>query len=85
MTEQVDKEVGGSEFVERALYRKRRLIDGIRLLPVLGAGLFLIPALTLGDAAASTASRLIYFFVCWCGLIALCAYLVRILQRREDG
>lgn len=85
MTDETDREVGGSEFVERALYRRRRLVDGLRLLPVLGAGLFMMPALILGNASASTAMRLTYFFVCWIALIGLCAMLVRLLRRRGDG
>lgn len=84
MTDKADREPGGSEFVERDLYRRRRLVDALRLLPVLGAGLFLMPPLILGDASASTAMRLTYFFSCWVALIGLCAMLVRVLRRRGN-
>ena len=53
------------EFLEQGTYRRRRLIDAVKLLPVLGLFLFLMPALILGGAAGSTAARLVYFFFCW--------------------
>lgn len=73
------------EFLEHRTYRRRRLIDGIKLLPVLGLCLFLLPALIRGGESAATATRLVYFFVCWALLIAICAALVRALAKmRED-
>ena len=30
-------------FLDRRVYRQRRLMDGARILPVLGAGLFMVP------------------------------------------
>ncbi len=74
-----------SKFLEQSVYRRRRLIDAIKLLPTLGAGLFLTPALILGTGAGSTATRLVYFFFCWMVLILLCATLTRALSRGEEG
>lgn len=70
---------GRTTFLERSLYRRRRLIDAIKLLPVLGACVFLLPALISGEEAGSTALRLVYFFFMWIVLIMLCAVLVRAL------
>jgi hypothetical protein len=76
---------GRTTFLERRVYRRRRLIDAIKLLPVLGACLFLLPALILGDGSGSTALRLVYFFFMWIVLIALCAVLVRALPDDPDA
>ncbi|WP_298292128.1 hypothetical protein [uncultured Litoreibacter sp.] len=72
------------EFLEQSVYRRRRLIDAIKLLPVLGGCLFLLPALILGDGAGSTAMRLVYFFFTWVVLIMICAVLVRALSRSDE-
>jgi len=71
---------GRTTFLERSVYRRRRLIDAIKLLPVLGACL----ALILGGEAGSTALRLVYFFFIWVVLIMLCAVLVRQLPASPD-
>ncbi|MDA8747492.1 hypothetical protein N9M66_04705 [Litoreibacter sp.] len=73
------------EFLEQDVYRRRRLIDAVKLLPVLGACLFLVPALILGGEAGSTATRLVYFFLSWFGLILICALLVRRLTQNPEG
>ena len=59
------------------MYRRRRLIDAIKLLPVLVSGLFLFPAVIVGSTGGSTAAGLVYFFFAWCALIGGCALLVR--------
>lgn len=73
------------EFLEHDVYRRRRLIDAVKLLPILGLCLFLAPALILGDGAGSTALRLIYFFVMWAALILICACLIRALSKGSGG
>ncbi|CUH86174.1 hypothetical protein PH5382_00081 [Phaeobacter sp. CECT 5382] len=66
-------------FVERRTYRRRRLMDIARLLPILGALLFTVPLMwpnpdpypapdTHGGMATSAA--ITYIFVVWAGLIA---------------
>jgi len=63
----------GTLFLEQRPYRRRRLIDAARLLPVLGAVLFIAPALFGGGSGdgeeRSLALRGIYFFAVWVGLI----------------
>ncbi|MEM9581880.1 MAG: hypothetical protein AAGA08_02085 [Pseudomonadota bacterium] len=66
-----------SEFLEHSVYRRRRLLDAIKLLPFLGAAFFLFPALMMGGGGGSTAIHLVYYFFVWCGLIGLCAVFVR--------
>ncbi len=64
-----------SVFLERQTYRRRRLMDAARLLPVLGALLFAVPLLwpgadDSGSAAAMPTSRAIrYIFGVWALLI----------------
>jgi hypothetical protein len=71
-------------FLERDVYRRKRLIDAIRVLPIAAALLMLVPAIMIGgasDANASTAWRGLYFFFLWSVLIMVAAFLVRRLGR----
>ncbi|GGD44147.1 hypothetical protein [Sinisalibacter lacisalsi] len=72
-------------FLGRETYRRRRLIDAMRLLPVAGALLFLLPLLGGGATPRSTALGGIYLFVAWFGLILAAALFVRALSRAPDG
>jgi len=61
-------------FLARAPYRRRRLRDAARLLPLLGVFLFLLPMLWASDARMTmSAGDVIYFFAVWLGLIGLAA------------
>jgi hypothetical protein len=61
-------------FLARAPYRRRRLRDAARLLPVLGLFLLLLPLLWAPEARMSLrATDVIYFFAVWLVLIALAA------------
>ena len=61
-------------FLARAPYRRRRLRDAARLLPVLGVFLLLLPLLWTPDSRMSlSAGDVIYFFSVWLGLIGLAA------------
>ncbi len=78
-------------FLGRASYRQRRLRDGLRLLPILGLVLVMIPllwpraaALPEGGAGVSNAFALIYLFAAWAVLIVLALVLSRRL-RPEEG
>jgi len=72
-------------FLARQTYRRRRVADAARLLPVIGAMLFLIPILAAGSGdGATTARGGIYVFVVWAGLIVVTATLSRPLSRRES-
>ena len=69
-------------FLERRRYRRRRLTDAARLLPILGALLFALPLLwptpeqasagageAGGAAGVAMAQSMIYIFAVWAGLI----------------
>jgi hypothetical protein len=62
-------------FLKRGSYRKRRLRDAARMLPVLGALLLLVPILwSPGDTARpDTARDGIYLFAVWFGLVLVAA------------
>lgn len=61
-------------FLARAPYRRRRLRDAARLLPVLGMFLLLLPLLwTPDDGVALRSGDVIYFFAVWLILIGLAA------------
>ena len=73
-------------FLARETYRKRRLMDGARLLPVVGAFLFAIPVLW-ADAeqpGAETAREAVYVFTVWALLIVGAFALSRKLARGVD-
>lgn len=77
-------------FLERRTYRRNRLQDAARLLPVLGAILFFGPVFITDDAGAepgtSLAGWLVYCFVVWLGLIALTFYVSRTIAEPDaDG
>ena len=83
-------------FVQRRTYRRRRVADGARLLPVFGGILFLIPLLWHGTEAPSvgpepvsdgsrTAWVMTYLFVVWFGLAVLSGVLARFLVADDDG
>lgn len=61
-------------FLARAPYRRRRLRDAARLLPILGLFLLLLPLFwTPTGRMALTANDVIYFFTVWLCLILLAA------------
>lgn len=80
-------------FLEREVYRRNRIADAARLLPLLGAVLLLVPDLILSDQGAAegaTAPWLVYLFAAWLFLIGLAFLLSRKLttssfQDRAQG
>lgn len=58
---------GRSLFLEKQSYRRRRLADAAKLLPVAGAILLCLPILWADDAR--TAGGLVYIFGVWAALI----------------
>ena len=81
---------GATVFLERDIYRRRRLVDAAKWLPLAGLLLFVAPALLLGTPSvipsgdgsegaegASTAMRLVYFIFAWVCLIGICAVISR--------
>jgi hypothetical protein len=74
-------------FLERQTYRRRRLMDGARVLPVVGAAFFLLPVLWAGpggEGAARTAAGGIYVFLIWLVLIGGAALISRRLIRSHE-
>jgi hypothetical protein len=72
-------------FLGRATYRRRRLIDAMRLLPVVGLLLFFTPLLGVGVTGRGTAVLGIFLFTVWLGLIVVAAGLVWLLSRAPGG
>ncbi|WP_371039154.1 MULTISPECIES: hypothetical protein [unclassified Rhodosalinus] len=77
-------------FLQRELYRARRLADAARLLPILGACLFALPLLWRGEGGeVSTSRAMLYLFAVWALLILAAALLSRrlgdIRERHGDG
>lgn len=66
-------------FLERRSYRRRRLADAARMLPVLGTLLLLLPLLWSPQTtpAADTARGGIYVFAVWGGLILAALLIAR--------
>lgn len=66
---------GPSVFLERRSYRRRRLMDASKLLPVLGSVLFLIPLMWLISADAESSvpasTAYVYVFAVWAFLIVV--------------
>jgi hypothetical protein len=61
-------------FLARVPYRRRRLRDAARLLPILGLFLLFLPLLWTPDArVALTAGDVVYFFAVWLILIGFAA------------
>lgn len=77
---------GNRLFVQPQTYRRRRVMDTIRALPVLGMLLWAIPLLwSQGEAGPKTSSALIFVFVVWIVLVAFAALLIQRLQRVPDN
>ena len=69
----------GPVFLERSGYRRRRLVDAIRMVPVLGVLLWAVPLLWTKGATASSAA-LLYTFGVWALLVLAAALLSRGLR-----
>ena len=75
-------------FLPRPEYRRRRLVDAARLLPVFGAFLVLLPILwaPAETGARDTARDGIYLFVIWAILVGLAAWLAPgLADGADDG
>lgn len=73
-------------FVERQTYRRRRLVDAARALPVLGGLLWLLPLLwSVPEQPTSASTGLIYVFSVWLGLPVIVGVLIRAMNRRAQA
>ncbi len=68
-------------FLERQSYRRRRLGDAAKLLPLVGLALLLVPI--LWSDQASTGGGILYVFTIWAFLIAAAALISRRLSDYE--
>lgn len=71
-------------FLARAVYRRRRLRDAARLLPLLGLFLLLLPLMWGDPSGKGSGHTVVYVFVAWLILIGLAAYLAPGLARPES-
>jgi len=72
-------------FLARIPYRRRRLRDAARLLPVFGAFLMILPVMwsSPGQAQRVTSGDVVYFFLVWVLLIGAAAAFAPGLSRGE--
>ena len=77
----------GPVFVEKRAYRRRRLTDAARLLPILGLALMCLPLLWAGNGngPTSTTYTMIYLFGLWLALVVASALLVRHLRAGDEN
>ncbi len=78
-----------SFFLPQDGFRRRRLADAARILPVLGGILMMIPMLWGVDQGgeadpAKTSNAAVYVFCVWAGVIIAAAMLAPFLARIED-
>lgn len=76
-------------FLERGTYRRRRVMDAIKLVAVLGAGLWMVPVLwptdeTLNSTPVAMSEALFFIFGIWVALIALSGFLMRNMRMAPD-
>lgn len=73
-------------FLERGIYRRRRAMDAMKLIAIIGGGLWMIPVLwpdsTDGkNDPVAMSDALFYIFGVWILLIVLSAFLIARLRR----
>ena len=74
------------QFLDLRNYRRRRLVDAAKLLPLLGTVMFLLPLPFLFAAEAdrhNVAPMAIYLFAVWLALIVFAFVLARSLQKPD--
>ncbi len=73
-------------FLQRDSYRRRRLMDAARFLPVFGLLLWAVPLLwsTSDEQAVPSSGALTYIFGVWAALVLAAFVLSRHLRRGED-
>lgn len=71
------------QFLTLKAYRQKRLMDGARIIPVIGAIVLVFPLVRLfvgPDEANSIGATIVYLFVLWMVLIAAAYFVSRRLQ-----
>lgn len=78
--------LGPTTFLARQAYRRQRLMDAARILPILGAILVFLPMIWVSEEAPwSMGHAIVYFFGLWAGLVAISAILARLLSEPIRG
>lgn len=72
----------GPIFVARASYRQRRLRDGVRMMPVFGIVLWLIPLMSSGNGLTSRVG--LFIFGVWLALIIVAGLIAGRMSRNTD-
>ena len=72
-------------FLARDTYRRRRLVDGLRVLPVVGLLLFLSPLVGGAGYVRETAGSGVFIFAVWFALIVATGVLGRLLAGAPNG
>jgi hypothetical protein len=70
--------------VEREAYRRRRLMDGARILPAAGLIALLLPVLWVASGGTDTAAEALYLFGLWAIMIGTAGLLSRPLRDELD-
>ena len=80
-------QTGQPLFLARRSYRRRRMMDAVRMLPVLGMVLFMLPSLWLpGETPRPDTGRGgLYIFAVWAGLVVGLAFAGVMLMTRFWG
>lgn len=71
-------------YLQRSNYRRRRLIDGMRLLPILGVILCLLPLLFVLGTPMTISNSVLYIFGIWAFLIIVAAIMSSRLRTPLD-
>lgn len=71
-------------FLAKGVYRRRRLRDAARLLPIFGLFLLLLPLLWGESLPGKANGTVVYVFGAWALMIAIAAYLSPGLARPEN-
>jgi fatty acid desaturase len=77
----------GPVFLARRTYRRRRLADAARLLPIIGTVLICIPLLWQGEGASGatrTTMAMFYIFGLWVLLALIAGIVSRYLRASEN-
>jgi|AACY02.3.fsa_nt_gi hypothetical protein len=74
-----------SVFLDRRSFRRRRLRDAARMLPIVSLILLLLPLLTSGAEGARTSGVLVYLFGLWAVLVLIAAGLSHAVVAPEDA
>lgn len=73
---------GGAVFLPRSTYRRRRVLDALRLWPILGMILLALPVIWHGTGQENV-TAMGYVFGSWAVLIGGAAFLSRLTRRTE--